>query len=53
MKQDQQIKLSLKAVSKNLKTKHKLYADTTYKIYNDLGVLSHPEVSTGLSIISQ
>ena len=49
---NQEERLSLQNVATNLRLKNQLYTDKISKIYNNLGILSKPEVSTGLSVIS-
>ena len=45
-------KLSLAYIAKNLKNHKSLFADKVSKLQNDLGFLSKPEISTGISVIT-
>ena len=45
-------KLSLAYIAKNLKNHKGLFADRLSKLQNDLGFLSKPEISTGISVIT-
>ena len=52
VKQEEQTKMSLKQIALNLKNKDRIYSDRVSKLDNDLGLLTQPEISTGIPIIT-
>ena len=44
--------LSLASIARNVKESKQMYVDKVSKLQSDLGILSQPEVNTGISILS-